>query len=119
MKLNNARLWWQVNRSYFAALLILFTSRLIVALAFVFSAKYVRRVGEIFPDVTPRWYRYLLRWDGAWYLKIASEGYSSYNGNDLVQQSMAFPPLYPLISRAVAVVLGISDGASLLIVANI
>ena len=118
MKLKYVRQWWKVNRSYFSALLILFTSRLIVALAFVFSAKFVRRVGEIFPDVTPRWYRYLLRWDGAWYLKIASEGYS-YNGNDLVQQSMAFPPLYPLISKAVAVILGISEGAALLLVANI
>jgi Gpi18-like mannosyltransferase len=119
MKLKYDRRWWKVNRSYFSALLILFTSRLIVALAFVFSAKFVRRVGDIFPDVTPRWYRYLLRWDASWYLKIAGEGYSSYNGNDLVQQSMAFPPLYPLISRAVAVILGISDGVSLLVVANI
>src|SRR5260370_16965577 len=118
MKLKSVRQWWQVNRSYVAALLILCTSRLIVALAFVFSAKFVRRVGEIFPDVTPRWYRYLLRWDAAWYLKIAGEGYS-YDGNDLVQQSMAFPPLYPLISKGVAVVLGISEGASLLVVANI
>jgi Gpi18-like mannosyltransferase len=119
MKLKYDRRWWKVNRSYFSALLILFTSRLIVALAFVFSAKSVRRVGEIFPDVTPRWYRYLLRWDASWYLKIANEGYSSYNGNDLVQQSIAFPPLYPLISRAVAVILGISNGVSLLLVANI
>jgi Gpi18-like mannosyltransferase len=119
MKLKYDRRWWKVKRSYFSALLILFTSRLIVALAFVFSAKFVRRVGDIFPDVTPRWYRYLLRWDASWYLKIAGEGYSSYNGNDLVQQSMAFPPLYPLISRAVAVILGISDGVSLLVVANI
>ena len=119
MKLIHARQWWKVNPSYFWALLILFTSRLIVALAIIFSSKFVRRVGQIFPDVTPRWYRYLLRWDASWYLKIAGEGYSSYNGNDLVQQSMAFPPLYPLISRAVAVVLGISNGASLLVVANI
>jgi len=119
MKLIHARQWWKVNPSYFWALLILFTSRLIVALAIIFSSKFVPRVGQIFPDVTPRWYRYLLRWDASWYLKIAGEGYSSYNGNDLVQQSMAFPPLYPLISRAVAVVLGISNGASLLLVANI
>ena len=118
MKLKYVREWWKVNRSYSSALLILFTSRLIVALAIIFSSKFVRRVGEIFPDVTPRWYRFLLRWDGAWYLKIASEGYS-YNGNDLVQQSIAFPPLYPLISRAVAIILGISEGASLLVVANI
>jgi Gpi18-like mannosyltransferase len=119
MKLKYARSWRKVNPSYFWALLILFTSRLIVALAIIFSSKFVRRVGQIFPDVTPRWYRYLLRWDASWYLKIAGEGYSSYNGNDLVQQSMAFPPLYPLISRAVAVTLGISNGASLLVVANI
>lgn len=105
-------------RSYFSALLILFTSRLIVALALVFSAKFVRRVGDIFPDVTPRWYRYLLRWDATWYLKIASEGYS-YNGNDLVQQSVVFYPLYPLIAKVVSSVLGISEAVALLIVSNV
>jgi len=118
MKAKYVRQWWRVNRSYSPALLILFTSRLIVALAIVFSSKFVRRVGDIFPDVTPRWYRYLLRWDGAWYLKIASEGYS-YNGNDLVQQPVVFYPLYPLVAKGVSYVLGVSEAAALLIVSNV
>src|SRR6266404_1177838 len=109
----------QTRRTYLAALLILLTSRLVVALAVVFSSKFVQRApGEIFTDVTPRWYRYLLRWDAGWYLKIAHEGYS-YNGNDLTQQPVVFYPLYPLISKAVATVLGISEAAALLIVSNV
>jgi Gpi18-like mannosyltransferase len=119
MNLLSLRQWFSAQRSYFAALLILLGSRLIVGLAVVFSSQFVQQSPGVSTDPSPRWYRYLLRWDGAWYLKIANEGYSSYNGNDLVQQSMAFPPLYPLISRAVAVTIGISNGASLLLVANI
>lgn len=109
----------QTRRTYLAALLILLSSRLIVALAVVFSSKFVQRApGEIFTDVTPRWYRYLLRWDAGWYLKIAREGYA-YNGADLVQQPVVFYPLYPLISKAVATVLGVSEAAALLIVSSV
>src|SRR5260370_24463025 len=105
--------------SYFAALLIFLVSRLIVALAIFFSANCVTRVpGDIFTDVAPRWYRYLLRWDAGWYLKIAREGYT-YNGNDLVQQPVVFFPLYPLLSKVVAYVSGVSEGAALLIVSNL
>jgi len=92
---------------------------LIVALAFVFSSKFVQPAsGKFSTEFTPRWYRYLLRWDSGWYLKIAHEGYS-YNGNDLTQQPVVFYPLYPLISKAVATVLGVSEAAALLIVANV
>lgn len=88
-------------------------------LAFVFSSTFVKRsVGDIFTDLTPRWYRYLLRWDAGWYLKIATEGYT-YNGDDTVQQSVVFYPLYPLISNTVAKVLNISEAASLIIVSNV
>lgn len=87
-------------------------------LAVVFSSTFVSRSpGDIFTDVTPRWYRYLLRWDAGWYLKIATEGYS-YNGDNLVQQSVVFFPLYPLISRFVAIVFNVSEAASLLIISN-
>jgi hypothetical protein len=88
-------------------------------MAVVFSSKFVQRVpGDIFTDVTPRWYRYLLRWDAGWYLKIAREGYS-YNGNDLTQQPVVFYPLYPALSKIVASVFGISEAAALLTVSNI
>ena len=119
MNLSSLRQSIRAQRSYFAALLILAGSRLIVALAIVFSSKFVQRVpGEIFTDVTPRWYRYLLRWDAGWYLKIAREGYT-YNGDNLVQQPVVFYPLYPLISKGVATVLGVSEAAALLVVSNV
>jgi len=119
MNLSSLRQWWRTNKPYFAVLLILVSSRLIVALAIVFSSKFVQRPsGYIFTDVTPRWYRYLLRWDAGWYLQIAREGYS-YNGNDLVQQPVVFYPLYPLISKAMTIVFGFSEAASLLIVSNV
>ena len=103
---------------YASVMAILISSRLVVLLAIVFSATFVQRpAGEIFKDVTPRWYRYLLRWDAGWYLKIATEGYS-YNGDNLVQQPVVFHPLYPWIAGAVANVLNISEAASLLMVSN-
>jgi hypothetical protein len=119
MNLLSLRQWLRAQHSYFVALLILLSSRLIVGLAVVFSSKFVQRApGDIFTDVTPRWYRYLLRWDAGWYLKIAREGYS-FNGNDLTQQPVVFYPLYPALSKIVASAFGISEAAALLIVANI
>ncbi len=119
MNLLSLRQWLRRQRSYFIALLILLSSRLIVGLAVVFSSKFVQRAaGDIFTDVTPRWYRYLLRWDAGWYLKIAREGYS-YNGNDLTQQPIVFYPLYPALSKLVASAFGISAAAALLTVSNL
>lgn len=108
-----------VAGTYAPILAILICSRLVVLLAMVFSSAFVQRPGgEIFKDVTPGWYRFLLRWDAGWYLKIATEGYS-YNGDNMVQQPVVFYPLYPLLSKVVATVLSISEGASLIIVSNI
>ena len=119
MNLSSLRQSIRAQRSYFVALLILLGSRLIVGLAVLFSSKFVQRVpGDIFTDVTPRWYRYLLHWDAGWYLKIAREGYS-YNGNDLTQQPVVFYPLYPALSKIVASAFGISEAAALLTVSNI
>ena len=112
------RQWWHANRSYFTAVLIFVCSRLVVALAVVFASKFVVRSSGDFPDFSPRWYRYLLRWDAGWYLKIASEGYT-YNGNDLIQQPVIFYPLYPMLSKVVSTVCGLSPAASLLVVSNL
>jgi Gpi18-like mannosyltransferase len=119
MNLSGVRPSWREGRYYLTALLIFLSSRLVVALAIIFSSKFVQRApGDIFTDVTPRWYRYLLRWDAGWYLKIAREGYA-YNGDNLVQQPVVFYPLYPLVSKVVATVLGVSEAAALLIVSNV
>src|SRR5438094_4185394 len=110
---------WRGYGPYLRALLILLGSRLMVAQAIVFSSRFVQRApGDVFTDVTPRWYRYLLRWDAGWYLRIARQGYA-YNGDNLVQQPVVFYPLYPLLSKAVSIVLGISEAAALLVVANV
>jgi hypothetical protein len=68
-------------------------------------------------DATYRWYRYLLRYDSGWYSSIAQQGYS-YNGNDLVQQSVAFYPLYPILIKALTVI-GFSYAAAALLIPNI
>ena len=64
------------------------------------------------------WYHYLLRWDSVWYANIINEGYK-YNGNDLVQQPVAFYPLYPLITKALTIFTGINSLLALLVVANV
>ncbi len=64
------------------------------------------------------WYHYLLRWDSVWYANIINEGYK-YNGDDLVQQSVAFYPLYPLVTKALTIFTGINSLLALLVVANV
>lgn len=104
--------------TYMAAVAIFAGSRLVVLLAIAFSSRFVTKLsGDDFWDATPAWYRYLLRYDSAWYLMIASEGYS-YNGNDLVYHPVVFYPLYPLISRGITTLFGIPETLSLLIVSN-
>jgi hypothetical protein len=56
----------------------------------------------------------LLGWDAGWYQSIAGVGYGR-----LGHQSLRFFPLYPLAGRALAHVPGITDGAALLIIANL
>ena len=56
--------------------------------------------GVLRPWLEP-WYR----WDTGWYLLIAHEGYHAGNG------SIAFPPLYPLLIRALT---PLTDGDSLI-----
>src|SRR4029079_6266304 len=68
-------------------------------------------------DATPRWYRYLLRYDSGWYFGIAQHGYS-YNGNDLVQQPVAFYPLYPILIKALTLV-GFSYAAAAVLIPNV
>lgn len=46
----------------------------------------------------------LSQWDGQWYLKVASEGYH-WNGPD-IQANVAFFPLYPLLAKALSLLIG-------------
>jgi Mannosyltransferase (PIG-V) len=112
---------WRRYNPYLVALAIFGSSRLVVVCAMFIAARIV------FPSGTPEaaefdagssWYRYLLRWDSAWYASIAKEGYK-YNGNDLVPQSVNFYPLYPLIAKALTIFPGIDVLLALLVVANV
>ncbi|HEX3623721.1 MAG TPA: hypothetical protein VHT97_15510 [Acidimicrobiales bacterium] len=53
------------------------------------------------PFVGPSWLRGWAQWDSGWYYRIASDGYS-FAGRH--QSTVAFFPVYPLLVRAVAVV---------------
>jgi len=47
----------------------------------------------------------LVRWDVPWYLRIATQGYQ-WDGDSLRQQPVVFFPAFPMITRAVGLVIG-------------
>lgn len=62
----------------------------------------------------------LMRWDAHWYLQIVRQGYDF---NPYAQSSVAFFPLYPMLARGLAVVLGgagtdLGRAIALLVVSN-
>ena len=68
------------------------------------------------PDLTPGWHNLFTsweRWDGLWFLRIASAGYEVGDG------SAAFFPLYPLIVRGFSFALGGHPLGAALIVSNL
>ena len=68
------------------------------------------------PDLTPGWHNLFTsweRWDGLWFLRIASAGYAVGDG------SAAFFPLYPLIVRGFSFALGGHPLGAALIVSNV
>src|SRR5262245_41734870 len=92
---------WRTYNSYLVALAIYGSSRLVVVWAVYLSPRIVA-ASTVPPPVQvigTSWYHRLLRWDAAWYATIVNEGYK-FNGDDLVQQSVVFYPLYPLIAKA-------------------
>lgn len=104
--------------AYAKALLILIASRFVVILALFFSARFVTPSIHAAGETNVPWYRYLLRWDAGWYLQIVRDGYS-HTGDELTQQSINFSPVYPLICKAVSVLLGVPPDIALLIVSNL
>src|SRR5262245_40359617 len=105
---------WRTYNPYLIALVIYGSSRLVVVWAVYIAARFVFPAR---PNLKTSW-EHLLRWDSKWYAQILNEGYK-YNGNDLVQQSVVFYPLYPLIAKAVTIFSGIDGGLALLVVANV
>jgi Gpi18-like mannosyltransferase len=112
---------WRTYSPYLVALAIFGSSRLVVVWAMFMAAHIVLPSGSPAAaefDVGSSWYRYLLRWDSAWYATILNEGYK-YNGNDSVFQSVVFYPLYPLTAKALTILSGIDGLLALLVVANV
>jgi hypothetical protein len=108
---------WRTYNPYLVALTIYGCSRLVVVWAVYIAARIVLPPQNV-PFASTSWYHYLLRWDSAWYATIVNEGYK-YNGNDLVEQPVVFYPLYPLIAKALTILLGIDGLLALLVVANV
>ena len=117
---------WGIYNPYLVALSIFGTSRLVIVCAIYVAARIVLPVHlsdpialRIISSVSSTsWYRYLLRWDSAWYATILNEGYK-YDGNDLVQQSVNYYPLYPLIAKALTIFVHTDGLLALLVVANV
>ncbi|MBB2941526.1 hypothetical protein FB565_001230 [Actinoplanes lutulentus] len=86
--------------------------RIINVLVLIF---YARR-----DEKTPAWRDLLLAWDAKWYAGIAEHGYDtviSFTDKGVPEMSnLAFFPLYPGLSAAVAFVLPVSVGTALLLV---
>jgi hypothetical protein len=115
------RLWTRLHSAqpYLVALAIYAGSRIVVLAGLDFGEHYVpldTHPGIWSIGTAPL--RGLLRWDGGWYLSVATHGYS-YDGNPSIQQNVNFYPLYPLVSRIVATALHIEIYNALLLVANL
>src|SRR5690606_13887573 len=57
-------------------------------------------------------------WDAGWYLRIAGQGYS-FDGNSSVQQTVAWPFLYPYMAKAAAASFGLATADAQLIVSAV
>jgi len=68
------------------------------------------------PDKQPGFVGAFLRWDGGWYTKIARHGYQ-WSGPEQAS-SVAFFPLYPMIAKAVAPIVGNDVRLALFLVSN-
>jgi hypothetical protein len=103
---------------YLPALAVFAASRLVMLLAMAFANRSLSTESTAATwDATNRWYRYLMRYDSGWYFYIAQHGYS-YDGNDLVQQPVAFYPLYPTLIKALTII-GFSYAAAAVLIPNI
>jgi 4-amino-4-deoxy-L-arabinose transferase-like glycosyltransferase len=109
----------QQAKPYIRAVSVYVCSRLIILLAVDFAGTYLPLWKPNLWQSGSRWYDHLLRWDSEWYAGIAEHGYR-YSGVPTGDpQAVVFYPLYPLLSRFVAEITGISPTVALLVVANI
>jgi hypothetical protein len=109
---------WRDGKPYVAAVAIYLCSRLVVLLAVDVAGIFLPLWKDDLWQAGPHWYDHLLRWDSEWYAGIAAQGYH-YDGDANVLQPVVFYPLYPLLARFVAWVVGLSPAVALLVVANV
>jgi len=74
----------------------------------------VTRTHPAIPGVAERVHEGLLGWDAGWYETIARVGYVP-----LGHQAVRFFPLFPIVSRLVAQVSGVTDGIAVVFIANL
>ena len=96
-----------------AVLLPWFVARVIVVGVLLVSRVVVDH-RHFSPATVARVHEGLLGWDAGWYEALAHYGYGL-----LGHQSLRFFPLFPLAARALALATGISDGASVVVLANL
>ena len=108
---------WRDAKPYLRALAIYLCSRLVVLLAVDIARIFLPVWKADLWQSGSRWYDHLLRWDSEWYAGIVEHGYR-YNGDPNDLQPVVFYPLYPMLSRALATITGLSPTIALLVVAN-
>ncbi|MGO4883140.1 MAG: mannosyltransferase family protein [Bryobacteraceae bacterium] len=101
------------------ALAIFGVSRIVALMGLAFSGSYIKEntLPGLWNAGAP-WWRYLLRYDSAYYLAIAADGYD-YNGDPSRMQDVAFFPGYPLLVRWAARMLRLSVPFSAIFVSNL
>lgn len=105
-------------RIYLSALLIFLASRLVVIAGIFIGTRLTRNTIPGQWDAGDAWYFRLLRWDSGWYRDIVNLGYS-YSPDPAVHSTVAFYPLYPILTFTMKMLLGVSTPTALLLVANI
>jgi hypothetical protein len=108
------RRWWAGGgrADLGAALPPWVVARLLVVVGYVLVAA---AADEFAPDrPTPKLDQGLLAWDGDWYDAIADRGYG-----DLPDEAVRFFPLYPVLGRALSLLLFGNQGLALIVLANL
>lgn len=88
-----------------------------IVIAFLFTIWVGIWLSQYFfiPDATvnhiPNIIQALIHWDAGWYMDIVKHGYS-YNGNQNIQQNIAFFPLYPIIMGILGQLFGLKNGVA-------
>lgn len=104
----------RVGRDLWAVVPQWLVARVVVIGTLALAHLVVDRTHPQTSGVALRVHQGLLGWDAGWYEAIARVGY-----RPLGHQALRFFPLFPLVSRALAQLPGISDGIAVVVIANL